>query len=644
MRLLNRPALLAVAGALLAACAIGTTPSASAAAGAAGAGSGAAHPVTANAKVVPVQQTGPADKRFNLVVLGDGYTAGDMAGFRTDVDKHVNVLWSMEPFASYRSYINVWAVEVPSAESGVDCDPGLDAPRRDTPLDMGFWGGCNPDSVQRLLSIDSAAATALADLIPGSKSSNRQIVGLANSATYGGAGGTFATASGGNALSSLITPHEIGHSLGKLQDEYDYYARGVPGGTYEGGEPASAHHTLLTEEQMRAEQRKWWRWLGERSDAGGVIGRHEGGMYRTKGVWRPSRHSMMKTLGYAFDQVEREVMTQAISAKVNLVQGHTANSAAIGDDRTVWVDTLHPVGGELDTVWRLDGRKVDGTEGRRSLDLRRLGLSEGRRHTLTATVFDPTPFVRDPEIRASAALTRTVTWTVDPSLTTEPSSTPVEFTGHTGTASPVGAESVVYADTTHPTGRAPQVRWTLDGRPVHNPGNDRDLDLGALALRGGSHTLKARIAGTDRTLTWTVDATPAKAAYELSDPLRTVRRPGKPVEYVYDGPFTMKLTARDDQAGYVVTQFRVDGDGWYTYYGWPTDANTPFRFTPGGTVIDDLVYGKLGTPRVVPWDDATPEYGTHTVEYRTIDSAGNAAPPKSFRATLIPPGAGAGGR
>ncbi|MET9520485.1 M64 family metallopeptidase [Streptomyces sp. NPDC002994] len=641
MRLLNRPALLAVAGTLLAAGALGTTPPATAATGATAATSAAPHPVTASAKVVPVQQTGPADKRFNLVVLGDGYTAGDMAAFRADVDKHINVLWSMEPFASYRSYINVWAVEVPSAESGVDCDPGLDAPRRDTALDMGFWGGCNPASVQRLLSIDSTAATALADLIPGSKSSNRQIVGLANSATYGGAGGTFATGSGGNALSSLITPHEIGHSLGKLQDEYDYYARGVPGGAYEGGQPSSAHHTLLTEDEMRTQQRKWWRWLGERSDSGGVIGRHEGGMYQTKGVWRPSKHSMMKTLGYAFDQVQREVMTQAISAKVDLVQGHTPNDAAIGDDRTVWVDTLHPVGGELDTVWRLDGRKVDGTAGARSLDLRRLGLTGGRRHTLTATVSDPTPFVRDPKIRASAALTRTVTWTVDASVTTpaQPLSAAPEFTGHTDTGAPVGAESVVYADTTHPAGReAPQVRWTLDGRPVRNPGNDRDLDLGELPLRGGDHTLEARIVGTDRTLAWTVDATPATAAYELSEPLRTVRRAGKPVEYVYDGPFTMKLMARDDQDGYVVTQFRVDGDGWYTYFGWPTDANAPFRFTPGGTVIDDLVYGKLGTPRVVPWDDATPEYGPHTVEYRTIDSAGNVAPAKAFRATLIPPG------
>ncbi|MET9379233.1 M64 family metallopeptidase [Streptomyces sp. NPDC002992] len=591
--------------------------------------------VADTATVVPVQTTGPADKRFNLVVMGDGYTAEEMPAFRADVEKHLNVLWSIEPFASYRSYINVWAVEVPSPESGVDCDPGLGAPRRDTPLNMGFWGGCDPNSVQRLLTVDSAKAAALADLVPGTSGANRQIVALAHSDTYGGAGGSYATASGGNALSSLITPHEIGHSLGKLQDEYDYYARGVAGGPYSGPEPSSLHHTLLTEEQMRERRAKWWRWLGERSEAGGVIGRFEGGLYSTEGVWRPSKHSIMKTLGYAFDQVEREVMVQAISAKVNLVQAHTPDTAPIGADRSVWVDALHPLGGELDVVWRLDGRTI-GTGGARTLDLRALSLSPGN-HTLTATVSDPTPFVRDPAVRGSAALTRTVSWTVNRALTTQEEDVRAAFTGHTPTTSPVAARSVVHADTTHPTRGSLAVRWRLDGRTVDNPGNDRDLDLRSLRLTPGTHVLTAWIPGTDAELRWTVDARPATGSYELSEPLRTVHRPGRPVEYVYDGEFTMRLTARDDRPGSVVSQFRVDGDGWYTYYGWPTDADAPFRFSPGGTVIDGLVHGKLGTSRAVPWDDATPDYGTHTVEYRTIDAAGNVSAAKSFLVTLVEP-------
>ncbi|MCT2593860.1 M64 family metallopeptidase [Streptomyces sp. N2-109] len=633
MRIPDKFASAATAAALLGVC-VTVAPSATAEPARASAAEASVAEVTDAATVVPVQTTGPADRRFNLVVLGDGYTADQLPEFRADIEKHLNVLWSQEPFASYRSYINVWAVETPSAESGVDCDPSLTSPHRDTPLDMGFWGGCNADSVQRLLTVDSRKAAALADLVSGTESANRQIVALGNSDTYGGAGGTYATASGGNALSTLITPHEIGHSLGKLQDEYDYYARGEPGGTYTGDEPASRHHTLLTEDEMRAERKKWWRWLGEESLSGGTIGGHEGGLYQTKGVWRPSEHSMMKSLGYSFDQVEREVMTQAITDKVDLVEAHAPNAAPVRDDRTLWVDTLHPVGGELSTNWTVDGKQA--AKSVRTLDLRRLDLSPGK-HTVTATVTDPTSFVRDPAIRETS-LTRRVTWTVQAGKGAPPTRrTPVspEFTGHTATDTPVGAESVVYADTTHPTKRTYRVQWKLDGRTVHNRGNDRDLDLGALKLRPGTHTLTARIPGTKQSLKWAVDATAAKATYDLSEPLHTVHRPGRPAEYVYDGPFTMKLTSADDQDGHVISQFRVNGDGWYTYYGWPTDADAPFRFTPGGTVIDDLVYGKLGSFRGVPWDDATPEYGTHTVEYRTIDAAGNISTPRSFRVTLL---------
>ncbi|MFJ4870226.1 M64 family metallopeptidase [Streptomyces sp. NPDC088757] len=621
-----------VAACLLAAGLVGTVPAAAETRAADGRPASAGEPV-----VVPVRISGPAERRFNLVFMGDGYTAGEMPEFRADLERHLNTLWSVEPFASYRSYVNVWAVEAPSAESGVDCDPGLDAPARDTVLDMGFWGGCDPDGVQRLLTVDGRKAAALADLVPGTSPADRQVVALAHSSTYGGAGGGYATASGGNALSALITPHELGHSLGGLQDEYDYYARGVPGGTYSGPEPASAHHTLLTGRQMREQRAKWWRWLGEESESGGVIGRYEGGLYSTAGVWRPSRHSLMKTLGYAFDQVEREVMVRAIAAKVNLVQDHTPNAAPIGADRSVWVDVLHPVGGELAVTWRLDGRVLD-TRGARAVDLRGFRLSPGP-HALTATVTDPTPFVRDPAVRGSEALTRTVRWTVDPSLVTVRGPSGAAFTGHTPTGSPVGVRSVVHADTTHAVDGTPAVRWRLDGRPVATGDrNDRDLDLGALRIAPGTHVLTARLAGTGQELKWTVDARPATAAYGLSEPLRTVRRPGLPVEYVYDGAFTMRLTARDDREGAVVSRFRVDGDGWYTYYGWPTDADAPFRFSPGGTVIDGLVYGKLGRSRAVPWDDAAPDYGTHTVEYRTVDAAGNEGPVRSFLVTLVPPG------
>ncbi|MEU5881039.1 M64 family metallopeptidase [Spirillospora sp. NPDC047279] len=582
-----------------------------------GAGTAAAAP--GDATVVPIQVTGDPGKRFNLVIMGDGYTTADMPEFRAHVDKHLSDLWTIEPFKSYRSYVNVYAVEIESGESGVSCDPSLDSPRRTTPLAMAFWGGCTAQGPQRLLTMSSAAARRYADMVGGTSTANRQILALANSDTYGGAGGTYATASGGNALSALITPHELGHSLGGLDDEYDYYQRGVPGGTYEGPEPASVHHTLLTEQQMRDQKAKWWRWLGERSESGGTIGRYEGGLYSTKGVWRPSRHSMMKTLGYYFDQVARERMTQRISAKVNLVQAHTPSDARIGADRVVWLETMHPTGQDLSVSWTIDGRTVRGGDGLRNLDLRKLRLKPGV-HTLTATVTDRTGFVRAPEIRSSAALTQTRTWTVDTGIETPPPGTPepVDFTSSTPTTDPVGATDVVYAETTHPLRHAPQITWYVDGRRVR--GGDRSIDLERLRLSAGTHRLTAELGSRSRT--WTVDAERPTVTYELSKAAGTVReRPGKPAEYVFDGPFTMRLTGADDRPGAVVTEFRVDGDGWFNYFGWPTDSTAPFLFTANGTVIDHLTYGRLGT-------------GRHTIEYRAIDPAGNIGRAGEFTVTL----------
>ncbi|OXM62069.1 M64 family metallopeptidase [Amycolatopsis vastitatis] len=555
------------------------------------------------ATVTEVQVTGPVAQRFNLVVLGDGYTAAEQPKFFADVERHVSTLWSLEPFKSYRSYFNVYAVSITSPESGVDCDPSLDAPRRNTPLDMGFWGGCNPQSVQRLLTVDDAAAQRYADLVPGTTPANRQILALGNSETYGGAGGTYATASGGNALSALISPHELGHSLGGLDDEYDYYARNVPGGAYEGGEPDSIHHTLLTEPQMRAQHAKWWRWLGEPSEAGGTIGRFEGGLYTQTGVWRPSRHSMMKTLGYAFDQVGRERMTQRISAKVPLIGGGTP-AGTIGADRVVRVRPLHPVSHRLDVTWTLDGTRLPGRD---AVDLRREHVKPGK-HTLTATVTDPTPFVRDPAARPTA----TRTWTVDTAVVTPPAGGPA-VVASTPVSRPVGAHDVVYVETGEPTGSIPEVLWTLDGRLV---GTGSDI---ALDAPRGSHTLTATTGGT--TLTWTVDATGPTTTAEL------------PPGTVYHGSFTMRLKSPDG-----MPEFRVDGDGWHKFYGWPTDPEAPYLFTPRGTEIDGLAYGNLGEGglTVSPFSERKPGYGTHRIEYRSIDAAGNVGPTKSVTVTLLP--------
>ncbi len=373
---------------------------------------------------------------------------------------------------------------------------------------------------------------------------------------------------------------------------------------------------------MLEQHQKWWRWLGEKSESGGTIGRYEGGMYAGSGVWRPSAHSMMKALGYYFDQPSRERMTQRLSAKANLFQDSTP-VGPVAADQVVWLQTLHPVDHELDVTWSVDGTALP-TANARSVDLSTLDLAPGQ-HTLTAKIVDNTAFIRDPAVRPTAIRL----WTIQPSAIA-PQPMAAAFTGSTSTEHPVSADEVVYAETAQSTGA---IVWKVDGRIVDNPGNDRDLALAPLKLTG-RHTLTASVGA--ETLSWDVDGVQPVVTSTMSKPLLTVQKPSGP-EYIYNDAFTMGLAATDDSTGYVVPEFRVDGDGWYNYYGWPTDASAPFRFTAEGTAIDQLVYGKLGVPRIVPWDDVPPGYGRHQVEYRAIDATGNIGDPRRFAVTLLRP-------
>ena len=587
--------------------------------------------------LVPIQITGDPSERFSLVILGDGYTAEELPKFRQQVDEHLETMWSIEPYKSYRNSFNVYAVEIVSGESGVSCDDSLDSPRRDTPLKMAFWGGCSASSVQRLLTVNNTLAREYASVAP----KVDQILALANSDTYGGAGGSYATASGGNALSALISPHEIGHSLGGLADEYDYYTRGVTTGNYTGGEPSSAHHTLLSAEQLVAQQKKWWRWVGEPSEAGGTIGVYEGGMYYSTGVFRPSRHSLMKTLGYQFDQVGREIMTERIAAKVPLVPDAAPSDAPAARDAVLWVETSHPVYHEVDVTWSVDGEALELGGNPRNLDLASLDLAPGA--TVTATVVDNTEFVRDPTLRAKPSMTQTRSWTVGDALL--PASEPVapEITEASTGDHATGANDVLYLETNHPEGRVLDVAWQLDGQPIDNPYGKRNLPLAPLSLAGGEHTVTATVTDPEfpdagsATRSWTVDASGPTVEATVTAPIAESAGANGEPHYTVNEQFDMKLVASDDREGALVTEFRLDGDGWHNYYGWPTDKDAPFRFTPTGTNIDDLVYGNLGTGgmSLSPFQEREPGYGTHRVEYRATDAAGNIGEVKAFTVTVL---------
>ena len=585
------------------------------------------------ATVVPVAVNGDPASRFVLVVMSDGYTAAEMPRYRAHVDKHLNVLWSIEPFKSYRNYINVYSLEIPSPESGVTCDPAH-RQKKNTPLGSNFQGGCENPNARGILVNQQAARAYATQATP----QFDQILVITNTDTYGGIGGGVATTSGGNSLGPLITPHELGHSLGRLQDEYTYRERGVPGGTFSGQEPGSVHHTLMTEEEMRAKQAKWFRWLGDESESGGKIGRFEGGQYMRGGLWRPSKHSMMISVGYYFDQISRERMVQRISEQVKLIANSTPADAPLAANAVISIETAHPVDHELQVRWQVDGKEIAAANDRRYLNL---GALPPTTKDVRVTVLDPTPWVRDPEIRQKV-LTATRTWTVG-SVAGQPMPVDARFTGSTATDRPVGAKDVVYVVTTDGADRTFEVTWTLDGKTIPVPVQSRTFRLADHKLSPGTHTLTATVKDnytppgrTSDSRTWTIDNTMPTVKYTLSTPVATDKKDGLP-HFTFDEAFTMKLEPSDDQKGYVVAEFRVNGDGWHHYYGWPdAPEGAPYKFTPRGTNVKELIYGSLSSEGLSPqpWEERKPGYGTHKVEVRAIDAAGNISPAQSFMVTV----------
>lgn len=610
--------------------------------------------------VVPIQITGDDASRFTLVVLADGYAAADMPAFRRDLDKHLNILWSIEPFRSYRNYFNVYAVEAVSQDSGITCDPILlqeqnmdpalrkQLQQRNTAFGLSFGGGCTNVNA-RGVTPQGGMQARVREYAAKATPNPDQILVIGNSRSYGGIGGGIATSTGSNSLSPLITPHEIGHSLGRLQDEYTYGQRGVAGGTYKGGEPASTHLTLMTEDEMKAQQRKWWRWLGEPSESGGLIGRFEGGSGNTRGIWRPSKHSMMISLGYFFDQVSLEQMVRQISARVGLIAAGTPNAAPVRSDDTLWIATAHPVDHELTITWKVGDVVLPNPRNLPYLDLTTTGaghLTSGS--TVTVTVVDATPFVRDPEIRGKV-LTAARTWAIRHEAAENPVRLSTSIGNGTQTARPIGGSEVVFIEPMLPKAAgeaAPalaRTAWRLDGNAVAEWAGRWSVDLASRKLTPGTHTLVVNIEGAkagDATSTrqWTIDNTMPTVALTLSK-INSVVQNETPGEHHYFmiGEFTMKLEPKDDQKGYVVAEFRVNGDGWHHYYGWPDAPDgTPFKFTPRGTNIKELIYGSLSSEGLSPqpWEPREPGWGTHRIEYRAKDAAGNIGPVTAFKVTI----------
>ena len=240
-------------------------------------------------KVVEIQSNGDSSNKADLVFLAEGYTEDEMDKFEADAKRFTKTLFDTPPFGKYKADFNVWAVCVPSQESGMDVSG--DGVWKNTALNSGYYtfGIDRYLTSQDLKPIRDAVWDVPCDAI----------FILVNSDTYGGGGmyNFYAMSTANNELTSVVFVHEFGHSFAGLADEYfqsevaynDFYNL-----KYEPWEP---NITTLVDFD-----KKWKDLLPKNTpvptplddkfkDKTGVF---EGGGYLSKGIYRPMDNCMMR--------------------------------------------------------------------------------------------------------------------------------------------------------------------------------------------------------------------------------------------------------------------------------------------------------------------------------------------------------------
>ncbi len=162
--------------------------------------------------VVAIEYNGDPRNKVDLLLLGDGFTAGEVESFLERAQEMTEVFFATSPFLERRRDFNVWALAPPAKQSGVSRpSTGI---YRDSPV------GATYDafrSERYVLTFDNKAWRQIASSAP-----YDFVEILTNSDTYGGGGiyGLYSTAAANSEWAAYLFVHEFGHHFAGLADEY----------------------------------------------------------------------------------------------------------------------------------------------------------------------------------------------------------------------------------------------------------------------------------------------------------------------------------------------------------------------------------------------------------------------------------------
>ena len=163
-------------------------------------------------KPIGIRVNGPSEDKVDLLIVGDGYTQAEMKKFEAAARRLADHLFQVSPFKERAKDFNVWALALPTQESGVS--------RPSTGVHHASPLGTRYDifgSERYVLTTDNRALRELAQNAP-----YEFIEILVNNETYGGGGifGQFSTAAANNDWANYLFVHEFGHHFAGLADEH----------------------------------------------------------------------------------------------------------------------------------------------------------------------------------------------------------------------------------------------------------------------------------------------------------------------------------------------------------------------------------------------------------------------------------------
>ncbi len=341
-------------------------------------------------ETVPVLQNGANDKRINIAVLGDGFTTAQLSTFVTSAQNTVNYLFTKSPYTEYKNYFNAYAIKVVSPESGVKhpgtasdvTEPVFPVSNPNNYFNSTFDNGVHRCYYGNTTKVTQVLAANLPDF--------DVAYVLGNSPEYGGCGGTYAFASL-NSSSNEIVVHELGHSFGKLADEYWFSGSGESANKTQTSNPATI---------------KWKNWIG--LNGVGVYPHAESPSW-----YRPHQSCEMRYLNQQFCSVCKEAIIEKIHALVSPVDSYTpANSSTVNANSNVTftVTEILPIPNTLVNSWTLNGTALASTSN--SVTITPSQLNNGN-NTLLFSVNDNNPLLK---INNHSTIHFTnVTWTLNKS-------------------------------------------------------------------------------------------------------------------------------------------------------------------------------------------------------------------------------------